>query len=294
MVRQKKPRLHAVTSGRDLICNGRVVSFASPQLMGVLNITPDSFSDGGTLFHDGAVLLDRVREQAQAMVDAGAVVLDIGGESSRPGAVAVSSADEQKRVIPVLEALADIDAVLSVDTYHPETVRAAIASGAGMINDITGGRDPEVIAAVAQSDVAYALMHMQGMPQTMQENPQYDDVVGEVADYLAARVSQCQAAGIAAQRLIIDPGFGFGKSVQHNLALLRDLSKVRVDELPILVGLSRKSMIGAITGQPVERRLSGSLATVLLAAQNGADLIRVHDVVESADVLRMLQAYRDL
>jgi dihydropteroate synthase len=262
--------------------------------MGVLNITPDSFSDGGKLFHGGAVLLDRVREQAQAMVDAGAVVLDIGGESSRPGAVAVSSADEQKRVIPVLEALADIDAVLSVDTYHPETVRAAITSGAGMINDITGGRNPEVIAAVAQSDVAYALMHMQGTPQTMQENPRYDDVVGEVADYLAARVSQCQAAGIAAQQLIIDPGFGFGKSVQHNLALLRDLAKVRVDELPILVGLSRKSMIGAITGQPVERRLSGSLATLLLAAQNGADLIRVHDVAESADVLRMLQAYRDL
>ena len=291
---RKNPSVLAEASVQDLICSDRVLSFSSPQLMGVLNITPDSFSDGGRLFDGGAVRLDAVRTQAQAMVAAGASVLDIGGESSRPGALAVSPQEEQRRVLPVLEALDDLDVVLSVDTYHADTVRAAIDAGAGMINDITGGSDAAVVKAVADSDVAYALMHMQGSPQTMQQHPTYEDVVAEIASYLTKRVRDCECAGISADRLIVDPGFGFGKSLGHNLALLRQLPEVRVGNSPILVGLSRKSMIGTITGQPVDKRLSGSLATVLLAAQNGANLIRVHDVEESADVLSVFQAYSSL
>ena len=259
--------------------------------MGVLNITPDSFSDGGKLFQGDTVVLDAAREQALAMIAGGAAVLDIGGESSRPGAQAVSPAEEQRRVLPVLEALADLDVILSVDTYHPETVHAAIDHGAGMINDITGGRDPAVVSAVAEANVAYALMHMQGSPQTMQQSPRYRDVVGEVSVYLQDRFSACLAAGIDANRLLVDPGFGFGKTLEHNLALLRALPSVRVQGCPVLVGLSRKTMVGKITGQPVGGRLSGSLAVLLLALQNGADLVRVHDVAESADVLKVWQAY---
>ena len=272
-------------------CGAQVVSFSKPQLMGVLNITPDSFSDGGRLFDGETVRLDAVRAQASGMVAAGAAILDIGGESSRPGADAVSSQEEQRRVLPVLEALSDLDVVLSVDTYHAETVRAAIRHGAGMINDITAGRDADVVTAVADSEVAYALMHMQGSPQTMQTAPTYIDVVAEVSGYLTERFELCQNAGIEADRLLVDPGFGFGKSLQHNLALLRNLSATRVGTCPLLVGLSRKSMIGLITGQPVDARMPGSLAAFMLAVQNGADLVRVHDLQESADVLRILEAY---
>lgn len=272
-------------------CGARVVSFSEPQLMGVLNITPDSFSDGGRLFDGETVRLDAVRAQASGMVAAGAAILDIGGESSRPGADAVSSQEEQRRVLPVLEALSDLDVVLSVDTYHAETVRAAIRHGAGMINDITAGRDADVVTAVADSEVAYALMHMQGSPQTMQTAPTYTDVVAEVSGYLTERFELCQNAGIDADRLLVDPGFGFGKSLQHNLALLRNLPATRVGTCPLLVGLSRKSMIGLITGQPVDARMPGSLAALMLAVQNGADLVRVHDLQESADVLRILEAY---
>jgi dihydropteroate synthase len=274
-----------------LRCGAQVVSFSKPQLMGVLNITPDSFSDGGRLFDGEAVRLDAVRAQASGMVAAGAAILDIGGESSRPGADAVSSQEEQRRVLPVLEALSDLDVVLSVDTYHAETVRAAIRHGAGMINDITAGRDADVVTAVADSEVAYALMHMQGSPQTMQTAPTYTDVVAEVSGYLTERFELCQNAGIDADRLLVDPGFGFGKSLQHNLALLRNLPATRVGTCPLLVGLSRKSMIGLITGQPVDARMPGSLAALMLAVQNGADLVRVHDLEESADVLRILEAY---
>jgi dihydropteroate synthase len=274
-----------------LRCGAQVVSFSKPQLMGVLNITSDSFSDGGSLFDGEAVRLDAVRAQASGMVAAGAAILDIGGESSRPGADAVSSQEEQRRVLPVLEALSDLDVVLSVDTYHAETVRAAIRHGAGMINDITAGRDADVVTAVADSEVAYALMHMQGSPQTMQTAPTYTDVVAEVSGYLTERFELCQNAGIDADRLLVDPGFGFGKSLQHNLALLRNLPATRVGTCPLLVGLSRKSMIGLITGQPVDARMPGSLAALMLAVQNGADLVRVHDLEESADVLRILEAY---
>ena len=259
--------------------------------MGVLNITPDSFSDGGQLFQQGAVNLDAARAQAQDMLRAGAAILDIGGESSRPGAEAISTQEEQRRILPVLEALSDLDVILSVDTYHAATVRAAIQHGAGMINDITGGRDPEVVAAVAKADVAYALMHMQGSPKTMQRSPSYADVVADIAAYLSERFAVCQQAGIDGQRLLVDPGFGFGKSLEHNLELLRNLAECRVGNCPVLVGLSRKSMIGRITDQPVERRLAGSLAGLMLALQNGADLVRVHDVAESVDALGVWIAY---
>ena len=259
--------------------------------MGVLNITPDSFSDGGKFFQGDTVVLDAVRDQALAMIADGAVALDIGGESSRPGAQAVSPEEEQRRVLPVLEALSDLEVILSVDTYHPETVRAAIDHGVGMINDITGGRDPAVVSAVAGSNVAYALMHMQGSPQTMQRSPNYRDVVAEVSVYLQDQFAACLASGIDANRLLVDPGFGFGKTLEHNLALLRALPSVRVQGCPVLVGLSRKTMVGKITGQPVGGRLSGSLSVLLLALQNGADLVRVHDVAESADVLKVWQAY---
>ncbi|MBL6814943.1 MAG: dihydropteroate synthase [Pseudomonadales bacterium] len=262
--------------------------------MGVLNITPDSFSDGGKLFQGDTVLLDTVRGKALAMIQSGARVLDIGGESSRPGAQQVSPAEEQRRVLPVLEALSDLDVILSVDTYHPETVHAAIDYGAGMINDITGGRDPAVVSAVARSNGAYALMHMQGSPQTMQQAPSYRDVVAEVSAYLRDRFAACVAAGIEANRLLVDPGFGFGKTLEHNLGLLRELPSVRVEGCPILVGLSRKTMIGSMTGQPVDGRLAGSLAGLLLALQNGANLVRVHDVAESADVLKIWQAFSAL
>ena len=289
--RQADRLLITPPAARVLHCGDRTLSFETPQVMGVLNITPDSFSDGGTLFQSGSVVLDAVREQALAMVESGATILDIGGESSRPGAQAVSPAEEQRRVLPVLEALADLDVVLSVDSYHSETVRAAISHGAGMINDITGGRDPEVVAAVAEGEVAYALMHMQGSPQTMQLAPDYQDVVAEVTAYLHDRFAFCRAAGIRADRLLVDPGFGFGKTLEHNLELLRSLPNVRVEDCPILVGLSRKTMIGKMTGQSVDARLSGSLAAMLLALQNGANLVRVHDVAESMDVLRVWSAY---
>ena len=276
---------------KTLHCGDRVISFENPQLMGILNITPDSFYDGGTLLQRDSVALDAVRGKALAMVESGAAILDVGGESSRPGAIAVSPSEEQRRVLPVLEALADLDVVLSVDTYHSETVRAAISHGAGMINDITGGRDPEVVAAVAEGEVAYALMHMQGSPQTMQQAPTYRNVVAEVSAYLHDRFAACRAAGIVSERLVVDPGFGFGKTLEHNLALLRCLSDLRVESCPILVGLSRKTMIGRMTGHSVDARLPGSLAAMLIALQNGADLVRVHDVAESMDVLRVWRTY---
>ena len=262
--------------------------------MGVLNITPDSFSDGGQLFQDGEARLDRVRTQALAMLEAGADVLDIGGESSRPGAEAVSEAQELARIAPVLEAISDLPCILSVDTYHPGTARHAVEHGASMINDITGGEDPDMLGVLAESDAAYALMHMQGRPRSMQAAPRYDDVVTEVGAFLAERLGRCLQSGIARNRLMIDPGFGFGKTLEHNLALLRSLNQIRVEDRPVLVGLSRKSMLKAITGREVEDRLAGSLALAVLATQGGADMLRVHNVAETQDALKVLGALATL
>ncbi|MAT84369.1 MAG: dihydropteroate synthase [Gammaproteobacteria bacterium] len=262
--------------------------------MGVINVTPDSFSDGGRFVaRDAAVDLGRVAESAQAMLEAGAAVLDVGGESTRPGAAAVSEAEETRRVMPVLERLLDLDAVISLDTSKPELAARALASGVHLVNDVGGGRDPRMLEVLAASTGAYCVMHMQGEPRTMQQDPQYRDVVTEVRDFLAARVADCERAGISRERLLIDPGFGFGKTLAHNLALLRALPALRVAGTALLVGLSRKRMIGAITGREVGQRAAGSAAAALLAAERGADVVRVHDVAETADALQVLASITD-
>lgn len=257
--------------------------------MGVMNITPDSFSDGGKFFRHSDPILDYALAQGEAMIADGARILDIGGESSRPGAEPIGHVEEVRRVIPVIEALTNLDGLISVDTYHVETARIAVAAGADIINDISGGADPAMLGLVAESGVGLCLMHMQGSPQTMQNNPTYVDVVGEVAGFLSHRISVCVANGVAVEQIAIDPGFGFGKSLSHNLRLLHCLEQVRVGQHPLLVGLSRKSMLGTITGKAVEDRDTASVVAAVLAAQNGADIVRVHDVAKTADGLQVLK-----
>jgi dihydropteroate synthase len=256
--------------------------------MGVLNVTPDSFSDGGRLWRN-APDLDAVRDTAAGMLAAGAAILDIGGESTRPGADAIDETEECRRVIPVIEALAELDTIISVDTRKPGVARRAAAAGAHLLNDITGFRDPAMIEVLAETGLAGCIMHMRGEPRTMQDAPFYADVVGEVRQFFAARVADCRKAGVSLDRLLLDPGFGFGKTLAHNLTLLRSLESLRVEGLPILVGLSRKRMIGAITGRELPDRLIGSVTAALLAAAHGANVVRVHDVAETADALRMLE-----
>lgn len=252
-------------------------------VMGILNITPDSFSDAGKFQH-----LEFALSRAEQMILDGADILDIGGESSRPGAPPVSLADELQRVMPVLYALRDCGKPLSVDTWKPEVMREAILAGADMINDINGFRAPGAIEAVRGSDCALCIMHMQSVPQTMQDQPQYEDVVREVIDFLRERVDTMVAAGIERERLCIDPGFGFGKTVEQNYALLRATKQLRSElGLPVLAGLSRKSMLGAVTGRPVEQRLAGSIAGALAAVAQGAEIVRVHDVAETVDALKV-------
>ncbi len=254
--------------------------------MGVLNVTPDSFSDGGRFNDPG-----RARAHALAMAEAGAALLDIGGESTRPGAAPVATEDELARVMPVLEALVAAGAPpVSVDTTKPEVMRAAAAAGAEMINDVTALRAPGALDAAAESGCAVCLMHMQGEPRNMQQAPRYDDVVTEVYDFLAARIEACVAAGIMPGRIVADPGFGFGKTLQHNLLLMRRLERFAGLGVPLLVGVSRKSMIGALTGRPVEERLAGGLALATLAVQAGAAIVRSHDVAATRDALEVTAA----
>lgn len=258
-------------------------------VMGILNITPDSFSDGGRFQH-----LEAALSRAEQMVDDGADIIDIGGESSRPGAPGLPLQQELDRVMPVLYALRDCGKPLSVDTYKPEVMREAILAGADMINDINGFRAAGAIAAVKDSDCALCIMHMQSAPDTMQQRPHYNDVVAEVIAFLQQRVTALLDAGIERERLCIDPGYGFGKTVEHNYALLKATARIRNElGLPLLAGLSRKSMIGAVTGKPVEQRLAGSLAGALAALAHGAEIIRVHDVVETADALKVWRAAHD-
>ncbi len=272
---------------------GRTLDLASPVVMGVLNITPDSFSDGGRWMRGGRADLDELRRIAEDMVAAGARILDVGGESTRPGADPVSEQEELDRVIPVVEALAgSVDVVLSVDTSTPAVMRLAAEHGAGLINDVRALTRPGALDAAAATGLPVCLMHMQGTPVDMQHRPDYSDVVSEVCTYLAQRVQACRDAGIGDERLLLDPGFGFGKTVEHNLALLRNLRAVTDLSFPLLVGLSRKSLIGRLTGRDVGERLAGSLALALLAAQNGASVLRVHDVAETVDVLRILNAFQ--
>jgi dihydropteroate synthase len=253
--------------------------------MGVVNVTPDSFSDGGRFFGTQQAL-----EHARVLIEEGADILDIGGESSRPGAEPVGLDEELRRVMPVLEQLAQMPVPVSVDTCKPEVMRRAIAAGAAMVNDINALREPGALEAVAQSQAAVCLMHMQGEPRSMQRDPQYEDVVAEVTAFLAQRVKAAQQAGIARERIVIDPGFGFGKNTAHNLGLLRGLHKIAGLGQPVLVGLSRKSLFGKITGKPVADRVSASVAAALLAVERGAALVRVHDVAATRDALLVLNA----
>lgn len=276
------------TSHSVLHCRGRL-GLGRAVVMGVLNVTPDSFSDGGRY----RSVEDAVARGLQ-MVAEGAAIVDVGGESTRPGARGVGLEEELGRVVPVVEGLrARTTAVLSVDTSKPGMMRAAAAAGADMINDVRALREPGALEAAASSGCAVCLMHMLGEPRTMQEAPRYGDVVGEVRAFLAERVAACTAAGLAAERLVIDPGFGFGKTLQHNLELLRHLRELAVNGLPVLVGLSRKSTVGTITGRPADERVHGSVALAVVAALNGARILRVHDVTATVDALKVVSAVQN-
>ena len=263
------------------------VDLLRPRVMGIVNVTPDSFSDGGRHF-----AADAARGHCDQLLQEGADMLDIGGESTRPGAAAVSLEEERRRVLPVLEALLLANIPLSVDTQKPELMREAAAAGAAMINDVNGFEAADALQAVSGSDCAICIMHKQGRPQTMQQAPQYRDVVAEVDGYLRGRVAAAEAAGIARSRIVVDPGFGFGKTLEHNLALLRELNRVAAAGVPVLAGLSRKSMVGALTGREVGGRVFGSVAAALIAAQHGSAILRVHDVAATRDALAVWNAVR--
>jgi dihydropteroate synthase len=272
-----------------LDCAGKPLDLSQLQVMGILNLTPDSFSDGGRFISKDVAL-----SHALQMVADGAAIIDIGGESTRPGAQPVSADEEMDRVIPLIEALAsEVSVPISIDTSKPKVMRAAVSAGAGMINDVMALREPGALSAAAESSVPVCLMHMQGEPRTMQQSPEYGDVAAEVKVFLQQRMSACEAAGIPRSHLIIDPGFGFGKSLTHNLELLNKLELLGDLGLPMLVGISRKSMIGAILGdRPVEERLFGSLAAAVVAAMKGSAILRVHDVRATVDALAVVSAIR--
>ena len=262
-----------------------------PLVMGILNLTPDSFSDGGNLYRGDKVDLDTVLYRAQHLIDAGADLLDIGGESTRPGASKVELNEEVARVLPVLEALLSrFDIPLSVDTSSPALMAEAASSGAAMLNDVRALGRTGALEAAAVTGLPICLMHSLGEPQVMQNNPLYRDVVAEVIGFLQQRITACEKAGISRSRLILDPGFGFGKTLEQNLSLFRALPALVAEGLPVMVGVSRKSMIGAILNKPVEQRVFGSAALAVLAAQAGAAIVRVHDVVATVDSLKILEA----
>jgi dihydropteroate synthase len=270
----------------QLDCAGKIISLDKPCVVGIVNLTPDSFSDGGQFKNTDAAIA-----HALQLIEDGADVLDIGGESTRPGATEVSEADELARVIPVITALAkNIQIPISIDTSKPAVMRAAVAAGAGMINDVMALRRDDALDVAASLKVPVILMHMQGEPRSMQQAPHYDDAVADVHSFLTQRIFACEMAGISKKNIVIDPGFGFGKSLEHNLALLAQLERFVELGVPVLAGLSRKSMIGDITGRTVQHRVHGSVAAALIAAQLGAKLIRVHDVAATVDALKVYQA----
>lgn len=268
-----------------LLCGRFELPLSRPLLMGIVNVTPDSFSDGGRY-----CAVDAAIAHARQLLADGADLLDIGGESTRPGAAQVSEDEECRRVLPVLEALRELRVPLSIDTRKPAVMHRALAVGVDMVNDISALSAPGALAAVAGSQAALCLMHMQGDPQTMQAEPQYNDVLAEVMTYLSARRAAALAAGIAKERLVLDPGFGFGKTLQHNLLLLQQLAEFKSLRTPLLVGVSRKSMLGAITGRPVAERVAASVSAAMLAVQRGAAIVRVHDVAATKDMLQVLAA----
>ncbi|ADN77081.1 Dihydropteroate synthase [Ferrimonas balearica DSM 9799] len=268
----------------------RSLDLSQPRIMGIVNVTPDSFSDGGRHHQRDAAVA-----HALMLVEQGATILDIGGESTRPGAADVALADELSRTIPVIEALRGRigdEVLISIDTSKAEVMRQAVAAGADLINDVRALREPGALEAAAETDALVCLMHMQGQPRTMQQEPHYEDLFGEVTDFLAERVAACEQAGIGRERLILDPGFGFGKTQQHNYRLLANLAPLQALGLPLLIGLSRKRMIGDLLNRPMDQRAVGSVTASLLAVQQGAELVRVHDVAEMRDALMVWQATR--
>lgn len=272
----------------QLLCGAFKLDLSRPKVMGIVNVTPDSFSDGGR--HASTTL---ALAHAQQLIADGVDILDIGGESTRPGAVEVGEQEELERVLPVIEGLRGSTIPISIDTCKPAVMRAALKAGVSMVNDVNALLAEGALEAVAASDAAVCLMHKQGTPQTMQQQPQYRDVVGEVKAFLRDRIAAAEAAGIARERIVIDPGFGFGKTLAHNFELLRSLGRLCDLGVPVLVGLSRKSMLGAITGRDVQHRVSASVAAALIAVQNGARIVRVHDVRETVDALKILNAVNE-
>ena len=276
----------SVQSSTRLPCGNRVLDLARTHVMGILNVTPDSFSDGGRFNH-----LDAALRHAQAMVEAGATLIDIGGESTRPGAPVVSPLEELERVAPVVERIhRELDVIISVDTSTPQVMLESAGLGAGLINDVRSLQRDGALQAAAATGLPVCLMHMLGEPGNMQDNPHYDDVTGEVVNFLAERMALCAAAGIAAERIVLDPGFGFAKTLAHNLSLFKHMEALHALGRPLLVGVSRKSMIGQALGRPVGERLYGGLALAALAMSKGARILRVHDVAETVDVVRMIAA----
>lgn len=275
-----------MNSSHLFVCGRYQLDLSVPRVMGIVNVTPDSFSDGGKYEST-----EKAVEHAMQLVAEGADILDIGGESTRPGATPVRLQDELARVVPVIERLLKIAGVpLSIDTYKPKVMRAAIAAGADIVNDVRALQEPGALEVVAGSQVGVCLMHMQGMPQTMQLDPQYEDVVSEVNAFLAQRLAAAEAAGIARERVVLDPGFGFGKKTEHNLLLLQQLDKILAIGCPLLAGLSRKSVLGQITGGDIRVRLHASLAASVIAVMKGARIVRVHDVKATVDALKVAAA----
>lgn len=269
-----------------LNCNGKILDLGSPGVMGILNVTPDSFSDGGRYLHRDAAVT-----QALQMEKDGAAIVDVGGESTRPGARPVALQEELDRVIPVIEVLRDTLSIpVSIDTSKPEVMAAAVQAGAGLINDVNALRSKGAVEQAAKLAVPVCLMHMQGQPNTMQQAPRYDSVLDEISAFLTERIDACVAQGIPHEQLLIDPGFGFGKALEHNLELLRRLRELEKLGCPLLVGLSRKSMLGTLTCREAEQRVAASVAAALLAVERGASVVRVHDVAETVDALKILEA----
>lgn len=273
-------------SSTRLPCGSRVLDLAHTHVMGILNVTPDSFSDGGRFSQ-----LDVALRHAEAMVAAGATIIDVGGESTRPGARAVSPLEEMERVAPIVERIhRELDVIISVDTSTPAVMRETARLGAGLINDVRSLRRDGALDAAAATGLPVCLMHMLGEPGTMQDAPHYDNLVEEVTEFLVERIAQCAVAGIAPERIILDPGFGFAKTLQHNLSLFKHMESLHALGRPLLVGVSRKSMIGMALNRPVGERLHGGLALAALAVAKGARILRVHDVAETVDVVRMIEA----
>jgi dihydropteroate synthase len=276
-----------------IACGARTLDLSRPRIMGVLNVTPDSFSDGGQLYRDGRVDTDVLLARAEQMLAEGADILDVGGESTRPGAAAVSEAEELDRVVTAVEALAQhCDTIISVDTSTPSVMTEATRCGAGLLNDVRGFRRPQALQAAADSGLALCVMHMQGEPGTMQTAPAYSDVVQDISEFLSLRLADMGAVGIDLDRVVIDPGFGFGKTAEQNFELLARLEALCNQRQPVLVGLSRKSMISSVLDRPPEQRMVASVALALMAVERGARIVRVHDVAATFDALSMWQTIR--